>query len=275
MMSVWPHRISVLLAAATFSLIVAGGITVSRQAPAGAGVEHVILSAVAGVLTLGAAAAILRYDSRRWMKRLGLAAVPAVAGLAVLGQSPSPAGAILHACAAQAFLALALLLALFTSRAWTSSRLELPDGGWPSLRSLAWVTPAVVLLQVGLGAAYRHKFLGVVPHIVWAFAAAIIVMMAATFILTLANAGAAMRRTAIWLLALIGLQVMLGVAAFVVRLNSVGPSDLWMIVTTVTHAATGSLVLGCTALLAAQILRHVVAAPSAPPPELISSGRPS
>ncbi len=275
MTPVWLHRITVLLAASTFSLIVAGGITVSKQTQSGLSSDHLILSALVTIGTLATAWGLYVYDARPWMKRLGLIAVLAVAGLAALGVSASPVLRIIHACAAQSFLALTFLLALFTSKTWTASPLALPDGGWPSLRSLAWITPGVVLVQVALGASYRHKLLSVVPHIIWAFAAAIIVMMLATFVVTLTQASRPMRHTAIWLLALVGLQVMLGIAAFVLRLNSTGPSDLWMIVTTVTHAATGSLVLGCTTLLAAHILRNLVATTSPSHSELISSGRPS
>jgi heme A synthase len=273
----WLHRITVLLAACTFSLIVAGGVTVSKQIPNGVSTDHFILSSLTAILTLTTAWGLYLYDARSWMKRLGLIAILSIAALAALGISSSPAIRILHACAAQSFLALTFLLALFTSKSWQSGPLSLPDGGWPSLRSLAWITPAVVLLQVALGAAYRHKLSGVIPHIVWAFAAAIIIMMLATFVITLTNASRPMRLTSIWLLALVCLQVMLGIAAFVMRLNSTGPSDLWMVLATVTHAATGSLVLGCTAVLSAHILRNLVRSSATPTShsELISSGRPS
>lgn len=278
MTPVWLHRITVLLAACTFSLIVAGGVTVSKQTQSAASADHLILSALTAILTVATAAGLYRYDARPGMKRAGLLAVLALAALSLLGVPSSPAAGILHACAAQSYFAFALLLALFTSNGWQSTApLALPDGGWPSLRSLAWITPAVVLLQVALGAAYRHKLFGVVPHIVWAFAAGIIIMMLATFVITLAQASQPMRHTSIWLLGLISIQVMLGIAAFVMRLNSTGPSDLWMVLTTVTHTATGSLVLGCTALLSAQILRNLLPAGATPTshPELISSGRPS
>lgn len=281
MTPVWLHRITVLLAACTFSLIVAGGITVSKQQLGGLTVQHQILSAVTALVTLVAAAGIQIHSVRPSTKRLARVAVLAGAALFILGLSSSPAAGILYAVAAPTFFALTLLLTLFTANSWQSSPLALPDGGWPSLRSLAWITPTVILLQVALGAAYRHKVLGVVPHIGWAFAAGIIVMMLATFVITLSHASRPMRHTAIWLLALVCLQVMLGIAAFILRLNSAGPSDLWMILTTVTHAATGSLVLGCTTLLSAQILRNVVPAGSPPAPaptprpELLSSSRPS
>jgi len=277
MTPVWLHRTTVLLSACTFSLIVAGGVTVSKQTQAAVSADHFILSALTAILTLATAWGLYLYDTRPWMKRLGLIAVLAVAALAALGLSPTPAAGIVHACAAQSFLALTFLLALFTSKAWQAAPLAVPDGGWPSLRSLAWITPAVVLLQVALGASYRHKLLGVVPHIVWAFAAGIIIMMFATFVVTLSQSSRPLRHTAIWLLALVCVQVMLGIAAFVVRLNSAGPSDLWMILTTVTHAATGSLVLGCTTLLSAHVLRNLMPARTTPTPHshLVSSGRPS
>lgn len=273
----WLHRITVLLAACTFSLIVAGGVTVSKQTQTGVSGDHFALSALTAILALAIAWGLYSYDSRAWMKRLGVFVVLALAALALVGLAPEPIAGIVHACAAQSFLAFTFLLALFTSKSWHTDPLALPDGGWPSLRSLAWITPAAVLLQVALGASYRHKLLGVVPHIVWAFAAGIIVMMLATFVLTLTQSSRSMRLTAIWLLALVCVQVMFGVAALVMRLNSAGPSDLWMILTTVTHAATGSLVLGCTTMLSAHILRNLVPTSAVPSPhaQLISSGRPS
>ncbi len=166
--------------------------------------------------------------------------------------------------------------ALRTSGAWRAPRLTLADGGWPTLRSLAWATPLGVAAQIVLGLAYRFQLTGIVPHVVWAFAAAIVVMMFGSFTLTLAGAPALMRRTSIWLLSLVSLQIMLGLSAFVLRVTGAAPGDLWFQAAAAGHAVTGALVLSLTALLSALVLRHVVPAADQPARHtMVSSGRPS
>ena len=165
--------------------------------------------------------------------------------------------------------ALSALATLLTSQAWRQAPASLRDGGFPSLRSLALLTPAVVLLQAGLGTAYHAGALGVVPHAAWAFVAGMLVMMQATFALTQNGAPALLRRLAVAQLVLVVAQVVLGVAALLMR--TVGQTEAsWTSLPLALHTAAGSLIIAFSGLLAALTLRHFEPAPQS---ELATPGR--
>lgn len=164
------------------------------------------------------------------------------------------------------------LLALVFSRGWKAGQPPFGDGGWPSLRSLALTAPVFTVIQIALGAAYRYKEMGVIPHVAWAFAAAIVLLMLGAFVLTQNEAGAPLKRVATALLTLVCLQVMLGVAALLARVADLGKAA-WMEAAATAHLVTGALVLACTLVLAAYILRCVQPAQNST--ELASPGSPS
>jgi hypothetical protein len=209
-----------------------------------------------------------------WLNRLALVLCALALGLVVSGTLPSMAGGEpgLEAALAWAghvlFAGTALLL-LATSKAWRGTRTAVADSGFPSLRSLAWVAPVAVLAQVALGAAYRHKVIGAIPHVVWAFGAAIIVMMAGAF--ALGPAAGQVRKISIAMISAAGLQVVLGVAALLARMSETAPGPL-MKAATLLHLGTGSMVLGLTAAWSAWILRDAEPA-GAQNKELASPGR--
>lgn len=212
--------------------------------------------------------------SGSWLSILAL--LLSVATLAAIaGGFPAPGtlgGGPVEALAAVAlhlqFAALALL-ALITSKSWRSTHATFADGGWPSLRALAFIAPLFTLAQIALGAAYRYHELGVIPHVVWAFAAAIVLLMFGAFILTQKDAGAPLKKLATALLTLVCLQVMLGVAALLARVADLTRAA-WMPVATTAHLVTGALVLACTLLISAFVLR--CAQPAASSSRLVSNG---
>jgi len=147
------------------------------------------------------------------------------------------------------------------------------------MRSLAWVTPPAVLLQIALGAAYRHNLLSAMPHIAWAFAVILLILMLATFSISALPPGDAeprqhqgLRRGAIALMILVFVQLILGVGAFLARLNLAGglASEELLSALRATHLGLGALVLGFTVALSAEILRR--AAPAARAPRLAGNG---
>jgi len=279
------HRFSVLLAAATLFLVVAGATVVSK----GAGLSvpdwplsygkvmpemtggvfyehgHRMIATAVGFLTVVLAVWLFVVEDRRWMKMLGLAAVVAVilqgvlGGLTVLFLLPK-AVSIGHACLAQAFFSLTVAMAVFTSPEWRKGPQIVEDRGTPSLRSLAVMAPLSVLAQIALGAAYRHKAFGIVPHVVWAFGVMIAVMMLGVFALTQFEQHRPLRRWSIVVLVLTSAQLILGIGAYLARVLSDTSPNLgsWMVGTTVAHVALGALVLGATTALSMQVLRHVI-----------------
>src|ERR1700741_4776167 len=191
--NIWLHRYALVTAVATFFLIIAGALVTSNDAglavpdwplsygklmpPMEGGIfyehGHRMVATTVGILTIGLVIFLFCAEPRRWLRRLGLIAVGAVilqgvlGGMTVIFMLPKPVS-ISHACLAQLFFSTTVLMALFTSAEW---RRELPmveDSGAPSLHALAITVPAFVLAQLALGAAARHKALGVLPHVIGA-----------------------------------------------------------------------------------------------------------
>lgn len=268
------HRYTVLVSACTFLLVLAGAAVVSSEgqmaavaakAPSGLTDLHQLMGAVCGVLAVFLMTWLQRAHEPNWLKMMALfllvlIGVEGAAGM--LGFTGAVTGlvAIPHALMAHVYFSLTVLVAVFTSRTWKESPARIPDVGFPSLRSMAWITPLVILVQIALGAAYRHKAMGLVPHVSWAFAAAVVAMMGATFVLVHDQKQKAMRRAAVWLLSLTLVQILVGVAAYFTRAGleeNPGLRD-WMMAATVAHAGLGSAVLAASLTVGAFTLKHVV-----------------
>ncbi|MBI4889212.1 MAG: hypothetical protein HY821_01225 [Acidobacteria bacterium] len=212
-----------------------------------------------------------------WLSVIAL--VLSLATLAAIGAgSPHPGSLGPNAVEALGAVALQLqfgglvLLALITGRWWKSSNSTFVDGGWPSLRSLAMSAPVFTLAQIALGAAYRYKLVGVIPHVAWAFVAAIVLLMFGAFVLVQADAAMSLKRMAGVLISLVCVQVMLGVAALLARVARLEKAR-WMEISTTAHLMTGALVLGCSLVLAAFVVRS--AQPAQEGSQLATPGSPS
>ena len=64
----------------------------------------------------------------------------------------------------------------FTSYGWQKGPQIVEDSGWPSLRSLAVTASVLTLAQVALGAGFRHRAFGIMPHIVGAIIVAMFLL---------------------------------------------------------------------------------------------------
>jgi heme A synthase len=207
---------------------------------------------------------------RAWLHSFAVAG--AIAAFAAVGAGAARPWGTGPAIAFHLLFAVMMVATVRTSRAWAGPALPFPDGGFPSLRALAWITPAAVLLQIALGAAYRNELLGLIPHVSWAFLTAILALVLALFVLTQEARHAPLRLWAIILLCATGAQVLLGVLAFVARLNpgSAGPFTGAIH----AHVGTGTLVLGVSAAMSAWILRDAVpASASSNSSDPLESGR--
>src|SRR5215510_9435229 len=181
-MNRWLHRYAVFTAGATFCLIVAGALVTSNDAglavpdwPLSYGSltppwvgniryehGHRVVAASVGLLTVILAMWLWRREPRRWARRLGFAALGAViaqgllGGITVLFFLPT-AISVSHACLAQIFFCLTVVIAMVTSSHWTEVSAS------PRLRVSASVftwTAAAIFLQLTMGAALRHKGFG-------------------------------------------------------------------------------------------------------------------
>jgi heme a synthase len=119
---------------------------------------HRLIASVVGFLTLILAGWLWFAESRRWVRKLGLVAVGAVILQGVLGglrvtMLKDEIG-IFHACLAQAFFGLLIVIALVTSRWWSVAAVA---GRGSSRRRLPLFTTALIYLQLALGATMRHQ----------------------------------------------------------------------------------------------------------------------
>ena len=264
------HRYAVLLAAFTLFLIITGAAVTSSHEEAPAPImttgvfsqqAHAVEGSVAGLLALGFAIGLSFVDKRTWVCRLAWTVLAAFALQGALGVQtllksfPGSAGVAL-AGLAQLIFAGTVLLAVFTSRSFQAGPEPVVDHGWPSLRSLAVITPSLVLIQVLLGAAFRHKALGVMWHILGAMVVALMTLILGMFVLQQFPKHHSLRPAAIVLMTFTFTQVLIGTAVISMQMmaNANTPP---VVVVTVIHVATGALTLAASLVIAVQIRRNV------------------
>ena len=282
------HRFAVLLACATFLLIVAGALVTSNDAgmsvpdwptsfgslyklpPMVGGVQyehsHRMIAEFIGLLIIVMAVWTQRVESRKWMRVLGWTALGAVVGQGVLGGitvlnflpwSISTA----HATLGQMIFCIVVAMALFTSRAWMQDSTPVAEHNlWPSTSTLTALAAACVLVQLILGAAFRHYGMKLLPHLIGACVVTAVLCWTVVRVLTRYGHIDHLRKPAQLLLALLMIQLGLGFCAYLTRLtfghNAVQPWQI-MVVSTVAHVAGGALVLAASVVLAIESSRMI------------------
>ncbi|MGI8897497.1 MAG: COX15/CtaA family protein [Pyrinomonadaceae bacterium] len=278
------HRFALLVASATFFLIIAGALVTSNDAglatedwplsngqffPAMVGNlfwehGHRMVATSVGLLTIGLVILLFWKEPRRWVRRLGLLALFGVivqgllGGLTVKLMLPL-AVSTAHATLAQLFFCTTVALAVFTSKSWIQCALTIEENGTLPVRYVGAAAAATILLQLVLGATLRHSATWdqhlptelLLAHIAGAIAVAVTLASAAFMILRRHPGVAFLARPATIAVALLGLQLLLGVAAYLTRLRS--PDDPQplnpMIGITVAHVACGALVFATTIVM--------------------------
>lgn len=280
----WLHRYAILLAVCTLLLVAAGASVTSNQAglsvpdwplaygklmpemKGGVFYEHGhrMIATLVGFLTVVMTIWLWRVEDRRWMRNLGFVALAAVIVQGVLGgmtvkyMLPKPVS-ISHACLAQLFFSTTVAIAIFTSPSWKRGPAIVEDSGWPSMRALSFSVPVFVLVQLALGAGYRHRAFTVMPHIVGAIFVTGFLITVAVFVLAQFGSHSILSRTAWALMGITIVQMVLGIVTYLARLSgaeSAVPS-LSTVVLTILHVATGALTMACAVALAIQVRRNV------------------
>lgn len=281
------HRLALVTVAATFVLILFGGLVTNTGAALAVpdwpstfghnmflfpwsamigGVfyehSHRLIGAVVGLLTLALAAALWPRGGR--LRVLGVVAVGAVIVQGVLGGLRvvlvHDQLAILHGCLAQAFWALLVAIAVLSA---PGARVSLAR---TAPRGLAVAAVMVVYAQIVFGALLTHEG-WIWPHLAGAVGVFAIVSVLTARARRLHDALTAHAVRA--LLVLLGLQVALGVGSFVARFSSVWiPGEqLTMLALPVAHRLAGSLILAATVIVAIRVgvdaARHGAAVPVA------------
>jgi cytochrome c oxidase assembly protein subunit 15 len=279
------HRFIVFTTACTVALLVAGALVTSNDAGASVpdwplsygslvppwigGIRweygHRVVAGFVSLLTLVLALWTWRREPRRWVRRLALGALALIVlqallgGLTVLFDLP-PAVSAAHATLAQLFFCAVVSLALFTGSWWQGALPKLEETETPSVRTLGVATSGVILLQLILGAAFRHNGVGLLPHLVGAAAVTAMILWLTQAILRRHGAVPALRRGARSVQALLGIQLLLGVAADWVlwaNRNAPQPEPLYVVVT-VAHVVVGAFTLAAAVLLTLACYRLVV-----------------
>ena len=291
------HWLAVILASLTVVLLIAGALVTSNEAgdsvpdwPLSFGrwlipsnnfianvrfeYSHRFIAGIVGFTTLILAVWAYFGDRRSWMKRLGLVAFGGVIAQAIIGgmrvwfPEYKALIAVPHALVAQSFFAVVVSIAVFTSRSWWSAhRIEVDEKG-ALLRRLTGATVLAVLIQLVLGAGFRHGALGIAPHVVGAVIVTGLILVTVTAVLRRYGKNRYLARPAKFAAALLVVQVGLGIGAYFARVASAGdPQPLEpMISLTVAHLAIGALTL---AMIVTLTLRcYQVLAPERRPAEL-------
>jgi heme a synthase len=243
---------------------------------------HRLMGMVVGMLSIALVVIAWRIEPRRWVRRLTWGVLVAVILQGVLGGLRVVLVeldlAIVHACFAQAFLCLAALVAIVTSRWWLNAP-PIDQQSPNYLTALAAGCAIAIYLQLIVGAMMRHYDAGlaipdlplsygnVVPptdinqinqqRIDWELAPTTLgqvwlhfghrigaVVVSAMVIATVASAirrrVTGLSRPAIWLIVLLVAQLTLGVLTVLLR----KPADIASL-----HVATGALTLMTTFVL--------------------------
>jgi cytochrome c oxidase assembly protein subunit 15 len=278
------HRFALVTTGATFLLITLGAVVTSNEAgdsvpdwPTAFGrwlpleqivgnvvyeYTHRVVAATVGLLVLLLNVGLWWKEERAWVRRLGGAALLAVLGQALLGGARVLllehrfAFALVHAFMAQFFFALMVSLAVVTSPGWRrgeriASGIHVP-AHLPPLCLLAIVGLFVQLL---LGAGFRHRGMGILPHVLGAIGVSALLLGIFRSVRKAARTSPAewreLSRPALWVVGLLVAQLVLGLAAYLARRAArFDPQPLEpMISLTVAHVACGALLLAAVLVL--------------------------
>jgi heme a synthase len=278
------HRFALLVAGATFFLIIAGALVTSNDAglatsdwPLSNGQVfprmvgnlfwehgHRMVATSVGILTIILVVLLYTKEKRSWVRKLGLVALGGVIAQGLLGGLTVKlmlplAVSSAHATLAQLFFCTTVSLAVFTSRSWIENRPTVEEQGSPQVRYLLVAAAAAILIQLVLGATLRHSATWDKPlptellltHVGGAIAVLLILASAALIVLRRHRAESFLATPARIALILLVLQISLGLLAYWTR--TISPNDPQplhpMVGVTVAHVACGALVFATTIVL--------------------------
>src|SRR6185436_6347839 len=249
------NRFALLVASATFFLIIAGALVTSNDAglatndwPLSNGQVfpkmvgnlfwehgHRMVATTVGMLTIVLTIYLFVKEKRRWVRRLGLFALFMVIAQGLLGGLTVKlmlplAVSSAHATLAQLFFCTTISLAVFTSRSWIQASPIGEEKGSLPLRYLCTAALVTIFVQLILGATLRHSATWdqrlpvelVVTHILGAVVVTLALGSTGLTVLRRHKGETFLTRPATIALALLVVQLFLGVAAYLTRLRSPG-----------------------------------------------------
>jgi cytochrome c oxidase assembly protein subunit 15 len=291
------NRFALLVACATFFLIIAGALVTSHDAglatsdwPLSNGQVfpkmvgnlfwehgHRMVATTVGLLTIVLMVYVLVKEKRSWVRKLGVLALVGVIAQGLLGGLTVKlmlplAVSSAHATLAQLFFCTTVSLAVFTSRSWIQATAIGEEKGSLPLRYLCTAALVTIFLQLILGATLRHSATWdkqlptelILAHVGGAFAVTLILGGTVITILRRHKGIRFLTRPATLALSFLVVQLFLGLAAYLTRAAS--PNDPQplnpMVGITVAHVACGALVFASTIVLTLRTFKVLPASDS-------------
>jgi cytochrome c oxidase assembly protein subunit 15 len=278
------NRFAILVACATFFLIIAGALVTSHDAglatsdwPLSNGQVfpkmvgnlfwehgHRMVATTVGILTIILMIYVLAKEKRSWVRKLSVVALAGVIAQGLLGGLTVKlmlplAVSSAHATLAQLFFCTTVSLAVFTSRSWMEAVPTVEEKGTLPVRYLCTAALVTIFLQLIIGATLRHSATWdkqlptelILAHVGGAFAVTVILGSAAMQVLRRHKGYSFLTRPAQLAVTLLLVQLCLGLAAYLTRAAS--PKDPQplnpMVGITVAHVACGALVFATVIVL--------------------------
>ena len=236
---------------------------------------HRLWGLLVGLTTIVLAIQVWRVDRRRWLRWLVIGAVAVVIIQGVLGGTRVTESSVflgvVHGVVAQAFFALLIVIAMATSKTWLSGEEPFVAKTAKTDRTISAVLVAAIVLQLTLGTWFRH--IQPLPDIPpglrmgllhgHSFVGSLLVLALVLFCgvrawglyanqRTIKRVGKGMVHT-------VGLQVLLGIASFIIVPTEARPQGeaiptLEVVVTT-AHQAVGAILLAMAVMYAVWVRR--------------------
>ncbi len=245
---------------------------------------HRLLGTLVGILAIAFVFVVYRFERRLWMRTMAWICLGAVVVQGSLGGARVLLAdrqlAMIHGCVGPGFFAFCAALAVVTSRYWREAKATRVSDMGSGLHRLSVLTASLVFLQLLLGAQIRHISIMSGPSVFRAFvffhlivAAALLVHAVLLLAKTLRTKPHLSKLTmpAVSLVLLIGLQIVLGPATWVVTYgwptwlaempfaagHVVHAKSLSQVMIVTAHVAVGSLVLANSVVVAMRTFRFV------------------
>jgi len=221
--------------------------------------SHRLVASMVGVLTIALALIFWLREPRAWLRWLGFGALGLVIVQGVIGGLRvvllENTLAIVHGATAQAFFALTVCLAVFTSRGWSVPVVAgVSDGG--RLGRLCLATTGLIYAQIVFGAVVRHTGERIDAHVGVAALVALHVILILIRISRYHAQVQRLKRPALILFALLLVQVVLGGLSYFAKFTTALRFSMDAIVLlTTSHLAVGGLMLAAGIVLTLRAYR--------------------
>lgn len=243
--------------------------------------SHRLLGALAGFVSIGLVFQAWRFDLRRWFKYWSVGVLLAVIIQGALGGArvvlDQRTIAMIHGCTGPLFFAIATATAVMSSRWWMERRFAETSGMNKWVLCGATGLLASAYLQLIVGAQLRH-LTGAVPiklfkvfvhsHLTMAGAVFVLAIITATATVVSQRIGPRVRRPALLVVGLVGIQIVLGVGTWVVNYAlpweevnaslstyTILAKGFWESLIVTAHVATGSLIISLSVVVALRAWR--------------------